>query len=173
MDHFCVKLFAVASPGFDLANAIPVFHRWIQNRVVGELLIDVADYRHVPDGPGVLLVAHEAHYSLDAAGALLYNRRTALPGTPAEKIVQAWEAAKAAASILESEPEFSGKLLFDRGRCEISVNDRLLAPNTPETRATLEPHLRQVLDHAWGAGAYHLGAVGDARDLLTFAAQRT
>lgn len=173
MDHFRVKLFAVTSPGFDLGNAIPVFHRWIQNKVVGELLIDVADYRHVPDGPGVLLVAHEAHYSLDATGALLYSRRTALPGTPPEKIAQAWEAATAAASILESEPEFSGKLLFDRNRCEISVNDRLLAPNTPETRATLEPQLRRVLDQAWGAGAYQLEAAGEPRDLLTFAAQRS
>jgi len=173
MDHFRVKLFAVTSPGFDLSNVIPVFHRWIQNKVLGELLIDVADYRHVPDGPGVLVVAHEAHYSVDANGALLYARRTALSGTPADKITQAWEAATAAASILESEPEFTGKILFDRRRCEISVNDRLLAPNTPESRAVLEPELRGVLDQAWGSGSYQLNSVGEPRDLLTFAAERS
>jgi hypothetical protein len=173
MDHFRVKLFAVTSPGFALSNAIPVFHRWIQNKVLSELLIDVADYRHVPDGPGVLLVAHEAHYSLDANGTLLYGRRTTLSGTPASKISQAWESAMAAASILESEQEFTGKILFDRRRFEISVNDRLLAPNTPESRAALEPELRRVLDQAWGSGAYQLYPVGEPRDLLTFAAERS
>jgi len=173
MDHFRVRLFAITSPGFDLSNAIPVFHRWIQNKVLGQLLIDVADYRHVPDGPGVLLVAHEAHYNLAATGALLYSRRTALPGSLAGKIAQAWEAATAAASILESEPEFAGKILFDRRRFEISVNDRLLAPNTPESRAALEPELRRVLDQTWGSGAYQVDAVGEPRDLLTFAAERS
>ena len=42
-----------------------VFHQWIRDSVCPEMLIDVADYRHVPAGPGVMLIGHEANYSLD------------------------------------------------------------------------------------------------------------
>ena len=63
IDHVNVKVFAKAP--VDLAAAIPVFHRWIQEGACEELLIDVADYRHVPAGPGVVLIGHEANYSLD------------------------------------------------------------------------------------------------------------
>jgi len=50
-----VKIFVHEPTSIDLADAIPVFHRWIQEAVLNELVIDVADYRHVPAGPGVML----------------------------------------------------------------------------------------------------------------------
>ena len=58
VQHVNVKIFA-EDPAIELDGAIPVFHRWIQRNVCEELLIDVADYRHVPAGPGVLLVGHD------------------------------------------------------------------------------------------------------------------
>ena len=33
---------------------IPVFHRWIKEHVLPEMVIDVANYAHVPKGPGVV-----------------------------------------------------------------------------------------------------------------------
>ena len=62
---------------------IPVFHRWIREQAMPELLIDVADYSHVPAGPGVMVIGHEANYSVDNREnrlGLLYNRRAALEG---------------------------------------------------------------------------------------------
>ena len=45
---------------------IPLFHGWIQEKIIPDhLLIDVADYSHIPDGPGIMLIAHEGHFSLD------------------------------------------------------------------------------------------------------------
>ena len=41
-----------------------MFHRWIQTRAVDGLLIDVADYTHLKDGPQVLLAGHEGNYSM-------------------------------------------------------------------------------------------------------------
>ena len=51
VQHVNVKIFAQAPVMVDLGDAIPVFHRWIQDKVGSELWIDVADYRHVPNGP--------------------------------------------------------------------------------------------------------------------------
>src|SRR5947209_3539668 len=105
MQHINVKIFA-REAAIDLADAIPVFHRWIQESVAEELLVDVADYRHVPEGPGVLLVAHEAIYSLDQADGrlgLLYNRKSALNGDDQSRLRQAFGAALAACQRLEEE----------------------------------------------------------------------
>ena len=168
MQHFRVKLFATADSAPDLGAAIPVFHRWIQARAFEELLIDVADYRHVTAGPGVILVGHDAIRSLDQSGrglGLMYNRRTVLEGTVEDRIRQAVEAARASCAKLESEPEFDGNLKFDRSRIEISVNDRMLAPNTDATWKTLEPHLRSVM------AGYQFKRIGDPRELFTVAGQ--
>ncbi len=157
LDHFNVKIFAQPAPQFDLAQAVPVFHRWIQESARPELLIDVADYRHVQAGPGVLLVGHEANYSLDNRAArlgLLYNRKLASEDSLPAKLEQAFGAALGACAALEAEPAFGGKLRFNAGEAEILINDRLLAPNTAAAVASLLPELRAFLDHLYGVSAY-------------------
>ncbi len=176
MQHFRVKIFARTSDGFDLGNAIPAFHRWIQRNALPELLVDVADYRHVPAGPGVLLVGHDSHYGLDQRGdrlGLLYVRRTAQDGTTSDRIRTAIAAARAACDKLVQEPEFAGNLTFDSSEIEVSVNDRLLAPNNAESFAQLKSELVPVLDDVWGAGSYTATHTGEPRDLLTVTARRS
>lgn len=173
MQHFRVKFFARPTPpDFNLGLAIPVFHRWIQQNKVPGTLIDVADYQHVPAGPGILLVSHDAYYGLDQSKhrlGLLYTRRTAMDGSIEDRIRQAVEAALQACDLLEREPEFAGKLNFDRDSFELSVNDRLLAPNNDETYRQLEQVLRPLLDRLRGVGKYSLAQVGFPRELLTIA----
>ena len=169
MQHFRVKFFARPTPpDFDLSQAIPVFHRWIQQAALPETLIDVADYQHVSAGPGILLVSHDAYYGLDQTKhrlGLLYTRRTALEGSVADRIRQAIAAAAYACDLLEREPEFAGKLSFDRASFELSVNDRLMAPNDEASYLRLEPELRAAL----APRQVELTPVGDSRELLTVA----
>src|SRR5258708_12787722 len=78
MHHIGVKIFEQSGAELQAGTAILVFHRWIQRGGQPELLIDVADYAHVPAGPGVVLVGHEGSYSLDNADnrlGLLYQRK--------------------------------------------------------------------------------------------------
>ena len=174
LQHVNVKF--PAAGGIDLTEAIPVFHRWIQDQALPGLLIDVADYRHVPEGPGVVLVAHEAIYGLDEGGGwlgLLYNRRTEHDAEPAEAAAHAFRAALTACRKLEQEPEFSGSLHFDASACEVVVNDRALAPNDDATRTRLLTVLAPLLDRAWGAGSYTTAPVGEARDRLGISARCT
>ena len=73
-----VKFFVSEPDAVHLPAFIPVFHRWIQDHAVEGLLIDVADYKHVPEGPGILLIGHEGDYSIDMAKGrpgLLYSRK--------------------------------------------------------------------------------------------------
>jgi hypothetical protein len=147
-----LKLFVVGPAGFDLAVLTGVFNRWIQGHLAPELLIDVADYRHVHHGPGVLLVGHEANYSLDQSGGrlgLLYNRKAPVEGSNHDRLEQAAGAVFAAAQRLEAETV----LRFDPSRLQLIVNDRLAVPNTPEAFAVLQPALGAFFERLYGPGA--------------------
>ncbi len=166
MQHINVKIFA-READIRLGDAIPVFHRWIQDRACEEMLVDVADYQHVPNGPGVMLIAHEANYSLDQTEGrlgLLYNRKGVLDGDTQDNLRQAFRAALAACRRLEEEPPFRGRLRFDPGECEVLINDRLIAPNTEETWQALRPELERFCEALYGAGAFQLERRGEPRD---------
>lgn len=60
----------------DLEPAIEVFHRFIQQGLVEGLILDVADYRHVQQGPGVLLVGHDVDYGINHAGLTVTRKRS-------------------------------------------------------------------------------------------------
>ena len=55
LQRVALKVFLTNDSELDPRDAIPVFHRWIQTQAVNGLLIDVADYAHLPSGPAVLL----------------------------------------------------------------------------------------------------------------------
>lgn len=171
VQHINIKFFIENPEEVKLAEYSGVFNNWIQRRVTPELLIDVADYLHVHHGPGVILIGHEADYSLDnRAGrlGLLYNRKAAIDGTVQEKLAQAAQAALAAAQLLEKENgvKFSGQ------EAEIIINDRLLVPNTPETFMALEPDLRAFFDTLYGGTEYSLvHQNADRRERLTINAK--
>ena len=133
LGRFCVK-FYVGDPGtLDLTEAIPIFHRWIQSNRVDGLLLDVVDYRHVPDGPGVVLVGHDADYFLDVMEGplgMLYSRKRPSEGSNVYRLRRALGCALTACKALEQEPELAAKgFRFEGGRLRFIINDRLLSSN--------------------------------------------
>src|SRR4051812_11582752 len=104
-----VKLFT-SNPSIHLEDVVPVFHSWIQQQALaGQLLIDVADYLHVPQGPGVVLVAHGPNSApAQPAPALgLLSQRKPHPPNPAlpARLAHAFRAALSAAWPLETDPK--------------------------------------------------------------------
>ena len=148
LHKFCVKFF-VENPGaVALGGVIPVYHRWIQKQAVEGMLVDVADYGHLPQSPGVMLVAHEADYCMDSMEGplgLLYNRKTPAKGRLSDRIAGAFRAALGACVKLENEPEFQGKVKFRAGSPVFIANDRLNAPNTEEAFQGLRSDLAAAL----------------------------
>ncbi len=170
LQHVNVKLLMKNLEEHDLNPLIPVFHSWIQDQGRGELLIDVADYRHVPAGPGVVLIGHEANYSLDNTGGrwgVRYNRKAVLEGTNQDRLTQAAQAALAACQRLETDPRLNGKIRFEGREIEVFINDRLLAPNTEETRAAAEPEFRPFFSRLFGSVEFDLVYPQDPRSLFS------
>lgn len=146
-----VKFFADDPATVPSHAFVPVFHSIIQARAIPDhLLIDVTDYQHVHHGPGVLLAAHEANfYSDNGEGrlGLLYQRKQPLPGTSGlrDRLARVFVAALRACERLENDPAFEGRLRFRTDEIVLRINDRLLAPNEPETFREVEPDLRAFL----------------------------
>ena len=159
LQHINVKLLLKESENLKLDSVIPVFHSWIQGQIFDELLLDVADYRHVKDGPGLMLIGHEADYSLDNTDGLLgvrYNRKAPLPGTNLDRLIQATRSALVACQRLESDPRLNGKFHFNGQDVQLIINDRLLAPNTETTRQAVEPDFERFAVKLFGlSGSSH------------------
>jgi hypothetical protein len=166
IQHINIKFYLENPETINLADYAAVFNTWIQNQRLEELLIDVADYLHVHNGPGIMLIGHEADYSLDnRAGrlGLLYNRKAQLEGTTEEKLVQAVRAALTAAQILEKE----NGLKFNGSEVQVIVNDRLLVPNTAETFVALETDIKSFFNQLYDGADYSLSHNDDRRERFT------
>jgi hypothetical protein len=166
-----LKIFATA----DSARAahaeafVPVFHEWIKHHVLPELLIDVANYVHVPEGPSVALIGHASDYFLDEGGGrlgLVCSRKRA-GVAPAERLADLARRTFHAAALLEAaEPAGSGRLRFVPGELLLRVNDRLAAPANDATFSALLPELEAFATSLYGSGAFELTRVGGPKDLF-------
>jgi len=168
--HLNVKLLVSIPAEVDLEALIPIFHGWIENQNGDELLIDVADYTHVPAGPGVVLIGHEGNYSVDNTDDRLgvrYNRKAPLAGDNQEKLAQAVRAALKAFMRLESEPRMGGKLRFNGQDIEIFLNDRLVAPNNDATKRAAAPEFQTFFQKLFRGKEYSITYGSDPHRLFT------
>jgi hypothetical protein len=145
LQHVNVKLYLGDPQAVKLETLVPVFHGWIQNKACEELLIDVADYRHVHAGPGVVLIGHQADYSVDNTDNRLgirYNRKAALGGSNRDRFSQALRRALLASQKLEADEKLNGTLRFDRRNMKLFVNDRMLAPSVDRSSNAIQAELQ-------------------------------
>jgi hypothetical protein len=169
LQHINVKLLLAKPEEVDLEPLVRIFHGWIQDQAWGELLLDVADYRHVHESPGVILIGYEGNYSLDNRDNRLgvrYNRKAPLEGGNQDRLRQAAGAALLVCERLEADPRLQGKLRFNGREIEISINDRGLAPNTPATREAVKLTLLPFLDELFAGSGYSLAFHEDPRSPL-------
>jgi hypothetical protein len=153
-------------------DLILFFHRLIQEKALPETCIDVTDYSHVPGGPGVMLLCHEAHYSLSrplVAGrprgqiALRCATKRGAEGDTEARIRRVLRKTLRAAELVETHPSLGGRLTLDTTRAVLSIEDRLLAPNDEATFAALTPILAAVVTRVWGAAPV-LSRLGSAKE---------
>jgi hypothetical protein len=171
MDPYKLQLKIFLTPesarSVDVESLVPVFHRWIKQHLLPELTIDVANYLHVPQGPGVVLIGHGSDYFLDEGEGrpgLLHNRKRAgLP--PGERLGDLARRTLHAAALLEKDLALTGKIKFATDELLFRVNDRLAAPNSDATFAALKPELDALARTIYG-GPCDLTRVGGPKELF-------
>ena len=169
LQHVNFKFFLKDPESVDLHAVVPVFHSWIQEQATDELLLDVASYAHVKDGPGILLIGHEADYSLDLTDGhlgLRYNRKAPIEGGNVARLRQAARAALKALDRLEKDERLQNKVSFNGRDIQFFINDRLLAPTDPETQQAADPDIRAFLSELLAGEAFSLVYEADPRRLF-------
>jgi hypothetical protein len=164
------KFFAQPDPSapVDLAPCIGVFHRFIQNATLEGLLIDVADYRHVPDGPGVILIGHDVDYGIDLAGGrpgLITTHKRAAGLPLADALRDTLRRALIAVHALEDASE----LRFFTSRLELRFVDALALPNSDAAYRAVREEIESAITPLYGASGYLIARAGadDPREMLT------
>lgn len=132
-------------------TSFTIFNTWIAGSP--EVFIDVSDYSHVPEGPVVLLTGYYADVVIDRTDdqlGFLYQQKMPLSGTATEKLEKTLTAALAAATRFENEALLNGKMPIERGRIQLLINDRAIAPNTPETYARHQEAIAACVTKVFG-----------------------
>ncbi len=131
---------SIAMPLVDAAadpeSVVPVFHRWISERRLEGLPIDVARYGHVPDGPGVILIGFDGDLALEETGghaSLRFTLKRSQESDVTHQVALATGRLLEAAQELESDTD----LRVDRTATTVRISDKLNAPNTDAVRAEL------------------------------------
>ncbi len=171
LDRFCLKFFAQARGEFDDALFIDIFHEWIRLKSLPGTLLDVADYRHVPEGPGIMLITHEINFAMDYTNnrfGLLAQRKLGDATTHQERILELLRATITFGTLLEADSRLAGQLQLDGSQFEYASNDRLLLPNTAEAYESIRPDLTVVAGTVYPHQEVTISRVeNDPRDRLT------
>jgi len=148
--RFAVKFFVQDkdAASVDLDAFMPIFQRWIQHHTVEGMLIDVVDYKHVKNGPGMVLIGHEADYALDMRDGrpgMQYTVKRDATGDFAERLQNAVQKALRACQAIEEEKALKGAVTFALDEVEVVLLDRLRVPNDEESYNALQGDLQTVL----------------------------
>jgi len=171
LQKFGIKLFLHTNSSFQSKDYIPVFHNWIQRKVVSEhLLIDVADYSHIPDGPGVMLISDEGHFSLDQEkhqAGIMYMRRKDLPGNFKARFKKVLSIAVQAANHL-TENNINQEIDFTSDSFRFIANDRRVAKNTLENQKVYQDEVKKALKEMYPRSTWGYEDLSIANERLAF-----
>ncbi|MCA1991128.1 MAG: hypothetical protein LDL41_03650 [Coleofasciculus sp. S288] len=171
LERFCIKFLARPETNIEEVAFIEIFHEWIRLQKLQGTLIDVADYRHVPNGPGIMLITHEVNYAMDHGNGqfgLYAQRKLGEANTHKERILELAKTTAAFGALLESDNRVAGKLSLEGGQFLYMANDRLNAPNTEEAFAALKPELEAAAAELYPGQSVSVTRLeNDPRDRLT------
>ena len=149
--RLAIKFKLKNKPDFEPEAVVAVFQRWIQEHAVEGLLIDVVDYKHVQEGPGVILIADEGDYGYDLNNGvgLRYTRKRFLQDNFLDTLRLTFRLAFIASQRLEDEDALS-EIEFDYASAEISFLDRKYYRNDADTLDQVNDELVGFLSELYG-----------------------
>ena len=169
LHRFGIKIFFEPGTAPEPSLCIPIFHRWIRERALGGVLIDVADYTHLADGPSVLLVGHHGNLSLDGfdhRAGLFYTRKRPSSDPFRTRVTEAAGVLFSACQLLEDDPAVGKPVRFQGNELQFVSNDRLVAPPDDATAREIGEHLEPVMKTWYADTPYEVTSLSQGKDRL-------
>lgn len=176
MDTHKISVKFYMDKGQDVASEtwFKTFNKWISANEGPDVLIDVADYSHVKNGPVTLLVGHQYDISIDDADGkrgLLFNRKQPVDGDFGARLSAAVKQACELCQRIETDADVGGQVAFRGNAVCVALNDRLNAPNTEETLQAIQADLDAVLSKLYGDAKVSISRREDPKARLTLDVQ--
>ncbi len=165
-----VKLLLDGPTDPDLDRFLVIFDRWRNAETHPSDWVDLADYAHLPSGPGILIAGKRDTFSvnLNPPGlGLLTSVRRGLEGCLEDRFREALRRAEELNAAVMAEPEFPADFTVREGAWEVFLNDRLAFPNTDE----LDRLVRPAVAGALGVVPESLVRHSDSRARLGYSAR--
>lgn len=165
-----VKLLLDCPPDPDLDQFLVIFDRWRKADDHPADWVDLADYAHMPGGPGILIAGKRDTFSVNLnppGPGLLTSVRRGLEGSLEDRFREALRRAREFNAAVMAEPEFPAEFSVREGAWEIYVNDRLGFPNTDPTDRLVRPAVAAAL----GVAPESLTRDPDSRNRLGYSAR--
>lgn len=145
-----VKLITPVTGEFAPESFLAILRDWSN---ATEEWLDIADYIHMIDGPGVILFGRKRLFSfdmIDGISGILYANRADLEGTLEDRFTATLQNAVEMSKNLAQDQRFPENLSTTIQEVEIVVNDRKQAPNTEQSHTTLEAIIQKSVTQVLG-----------------------
>jgi hypothetical protein len=167
--RLAIKLFFDNPEAITTNDIVSVFQGWIQDSRVEGLLIDVVDYHHVHNGPGIILIGHEGDYVYDFGDSRIgiqYTLKQTADFSLTEALAITLRRTLQAAYQLESEKSLNG-IHINASELQISFRDRLNYPNSADMWIEVIPEVQAILKDCYTPDLSISALEGDDREPLT------
>ena len=166
-----IKILSDAPAGLNLDPFLKIFGRWRTEKEHPAEWVDLADYAHVPRGPGIVLIGQRCNLAFDLADpapGIFYAAKKRLTGSHLERILAAMKSCLELSKRLVEEEEFPQGLNLRTDSFELRFSDRLETPNTAATDQELRPAVQQVFNLLYGECGYELHLQPDPQECFGF-----
>lgn len=166
-----LKVLVDAEGELNLDPLLTIFDRWRQDSESPSDWVDLADYAHMPKGPGVMMAGKRENFALDLndpGPGIFFSGKKDFSGSLEERFLEAFRRFLTLAAALVAEQEFPAEFRVRPGDWEVVVNDRLDFPNTDESDRAVRPGLEAALDKLFGRASYSIERESDPQRRLGY-----
>jgi len=158
-----VKILTPSSTEEDLTPFLDIFTQW---KDASEEWLDVADYLHMVDGPGVVLFGTNQIASVHTTGGLgfSYSNRSGLTGEWQERFQNVLKRTLELNSELLAHSKYPSQWSKELDTLEISINDRMFQNAGSE----MESAVTGALQSTFGESAFEINKSTTNTGLLSF-----
>ncbi|MBF0240075.1 MAG: hypothetical protein HQM12_20425 [SAR324 cluster bacterium] len=166
-----VKLYTETAEKTKLEPLLDIFQTWKEQ---DSQWLDLADYLHMPYGPGVVLFGTVRIFSFDLTDnkpGILYAHRSGLEGTLSEKLKsvlkQSWEYSKK----LADDSKFPASISKNVQQFQLMINDRTQMPVSVAHQQALQQALISALTELLGHEKFQLSPLTETARACGFEIQ--
>ena len=152
----------------DTQSLFRFFNTLIENSP--QVFVDIADYKHVPEGPVILLVGVNADVGYDSHGGelgLSYNQKQIIEGTNQQKLKSTFSSLISIYSKMHEYSGFSTPPVVDLSKITFILNDRALAPNSEKIFESVSGDIKSFFTELLGEDSFQVKHAGSEKERLT------